>query len=120
MTSTPSTGRPDLVSGALSTPTRPDDGTSPTGGGRWRSRRAIERSDTIRDPVPYLYRTAFRIAAAELRRAPEAPLDASVAAPEATGISPTSWQPSAASRRASALQSSCTTKPTSRCARWRG
>jgi len=30
--------------------------------------RAIERSTTIRDPIPYLYRTSFRIAAAELRR----------------------------------------------------
>jgi len=48
--------------------------------------RAIERSDTIRDPVPYLYRTAFRIAAAELRRSPDAPLDDSVAAPEATDL----------------------------------
>jgi RNA polymerase sigma-70 factor (ECF subfamily) len=32
--------------------------------------RAIERAASIRDPVPYLYRTAFRIAAAELRRRP--------------------------------------------------
>jgi RNA polymerase sigma-70 factor, ECF subfamily len=30
--------------------------------------RALERADTIRDPVPWLYRTAVRIAAAELRR----------------------------------------------------
>jgi RNA polymerase sigma-70 factor, ECF subfamily len=30
--------------------------------------RALERADTIRDPVPWLYRTAFRIAAAELKR----------------------------------------------------
>ena len=30
--------------------------------------RAIERSASIRDPVPYLYRTAFRIASSELRR----------------------------------------------------
>lgn len=30
--------------------------------------RAIERATSIRDPIPYLYRTAFRIAAAELRR----------------------------------------------------
>jgi RNA polymerase sigma-70 factor (ECF subfamily) len=30
--------------------------------------RAIERDGRIRDPVPYLYRVAFRIAAAELRR----------------------------------------------------
>ena len=29
--------------------------------------RAIERADTIREPKPYLYRVAFRIAAAELR-----------------------------------------------------
>lgn len=32
--------------------------------------RAIERAGSIREPVPYLYRTAFRIAAAELRRRP--------------------------------------------------
>jgi RNA polymerase sigma-70 factor (ECF subfamily) len=31
--------------------------------------RAMERDGQIRDPVPYLYRTAFRIAAAEMRRA---------------------------------------------------
>jgi RNA polymerase sigma-70 factor (ECF subfamily) len=30
--------------------------------------RALERTDEIRDPVPWLYRTAFRLAAAELRR----------------------------------------------------
>ena len=30
--------------------------------------RAMERDGEIRDPVPYLYRTAFRIAAAEMRR----------------------------------------------------
>jgi RNA polymerase sigma factor (sigma-70 family) len=30
--------------------------------------RAIERDVGIRDPLPYLYRVAFRIAAAELRR----------------------------------------------------
>lgn len=30
--------------------------------------RAMERDGSIRDPVPYLYRTAFRIAAAEMRR----------------------------------------------------
>lgn len=29
--------------------------------------RAIERAETIREPQPYLYRVAFRIAAAELR-----------------------------------------------------
>ena len=34
--------------------------------------RAIERGATIRDPGPYLYRIAFRIAAADLRqRGPE-------------------------------------------------
>ena len=31
--------------------------------------RAIERSDSIREPVPYLYRVAFRIAAGDLTRA---------------------------------------------------
>jgi RNA polymerase sigma-70 factor (ECF subfamily) len=30
--------------------------------------RAIERGGDVRDPVPYLYRTAFRIASAELKR----------------------------------------------------
>ena len=30
--------------------------------------RAMEHDGEIRDPVPYLYRTAFRIAAAEMRR----------------------------------------------------
>ena len=30
--------------------------------------RALERADTIRDPVPWLYRTAFRLAAQDLRR----------------------------------------------------
>ena len=31
--------------------------------------RAIARPDTVREPVPYLYRVAFRIAAADLERA---------------------------------------------------
>src|SRR5215813_14091182 len=30
--------------------------------------RALERADSIRDPVPWLYRTALRIAVAELKR----------------------------------------------------
>ena len=30
--------------------------------------RALERAGQIRDPVPWLYRTAFRIAAEDLRR----------------------------------------------------
>jgi RNA polymerase sigma-70 factor, ECF subfamily len=30
--------------------------------------RAIERSDSVREPVPYLYRVAFRIAADDLKR----------------------------------------------------
>jgi RNA polymerase sigma-70 factor (ECF subfamily) len=30
--------------------------------------RAIERDRTIRDPLPYIYRTAFRLASAELQR----------------------------------------------------
>ena len=30
--------------------------------------RALERADQIRHPVPWLYRTAFRLAAADLRR----------------------------------------------------
>lgn len=30
--------------------------------------RAMARGDAVRDPVPYLYRVAFRVAAAELKR----------------------------------------------------
>jgi RNA polymerase sigma-70 factor (ECF subfamily) len=30
--------------------------------------RALERADSVRSPEPWLYRTAFRLAAAELRR----------------------------------------------------
>jgi RNA polymerase sigma-70 factor, ECF subfamily len=30
--------------------------------------RAIERDRTVRDPLPYIYRTAFRLASAELQR----------------------------------------------------
>jgi RNA polymerase sigma-70 factor, ECF subfamily len=30
--------------------------------------RALERADSIRDPVPWLYRTAFRLAGEDLRR----------------------------------------------------
>ena len=30
--------------------------------------RALERADQVRDPVPWLYRTAFRLAAEDLRR----------------------------------------------------
>src|SRR6476469_10659690 len=29
--------------------------------------RAIERGDSVRDPIPYIYRTAFRLASAELQ-----------------------------------------------------
>jgi RNA polymerase sigma-70 factor (ECF subfamily) len=36
--------------------------------------RAIERDGQIRDPVPYLYKIAFRIAAAELRRNRDEPV----------------------------------------------
>lgn len=32
--------------------------------------RAIERDDRIREPVGYLYRVAFRVAASDLKRAP--------------------------------------------------
>jgi RNA polymerase sigma-70 factor, ECF subfamily len=45
--------------------------------------RAMERSATIRDPLPYIYRTVFRLASAELRsdrRRGNPPPD--VAAPE--------------------------------------
>jgi RNA polymerase sigma factor (sigma-70 family) len=37
--------------------------------------RAIERDGQVRDPKAYLYRVSFRIAAAELRRRTEAPLE---------------------------------------------
>jgi RNA polymerase sigma-70 factor, ECF subfamily len=30
--------------------------------------RAIEHADSIRDPLPWIYRTAFRVAASELKR----------------------------------------------------
>jgi RNA polymerase sigma-70 factor (ECF subfamily) len=35
--------------------------------------RALERADQIRDPVPWLYRTAFRLALEDLRRERRAP-----------------------------------------------
>jgi RNA polymerase sigma-70 factor (ECF subfamily) len=38
--------------------------------------RAIEHADSIRDPLPWIYRTAFRIAAAELKRERVQPGDA--------------------------------------------
>ncbi len=28
----------------------------------------MERADSVRDPIPYLYRTAFRVAASEMKR----------------------------------------------------
>jgi RNA polymerase sigma factor (sigma-70 family) len=37
--------------------------------------RAIERDGQVRDPKAYLYRVAFRMAAAELRRPTGAPID---------------------------------------------
>ena len=45
--------------------------------------RAIERDSSIRDPVPYLYRTAFRVAAAEMRRARHDEPDPATPAPDA-------------------------------------
>ena len=44
--------------------------------------RAIERSETVRDPKPYLYRIAFRIAAEDLRRKGAALEDHAVTDPE--------------------------------------
>jgi RNA polymerase sigma-70 factor, ECF subfamily len=43
--------------------------------------RAIERGNAVRDPASYLYRIAFRVAAAELRR--PAPSD-----PVVSGVDP--------------------------------
>jgi len=41
--------------------------------------RAMERGDAVRDPASYLYRIAFRVAAAELRRpAPSEPVTSSL------------------------------------------
>jgi RNA polymerase sigma-70 factor (ECF subfamily) len=44
--------------------------------------RAIERAGTVRDPKPYLYRIAFRIAAADLRRKDPGLEDHAVTDPE--------------------------------------
>lgn len=44
--------------------------------------RAMERDGSIRDPVPYLYRTAFRIAAAEMRRERRPGVEADTPAPD--------------------------------------
>jgi RNA polymerase sigma-70 factor (ECF subfamily) len=44
--------------------------------------RALERDSSIRDPVPYLYRTAFRVAAAEMRRTRHSQIDVDTPAPE--------------------------------------
>jgi len=54
--------------------------------------RALERARSIRDPVPWLYRTALRIAAAELKReraersaSPQPPPDAAATAQDGLG-----------------------------------
>lgn len=47
--------------------------------------RAMERAGQIRDPVAWLYRTAFRIAAEELRRR-DGELDDELEAAEAAGL----------------------------------
>jgi RNA polymerase sigma-70 factor (ECF subfamily) len=51
--------------------------------------RAIERSSEIRSPLPWIYRTAFRIAAHELRREGRRPLPAADAVP---GLDPAEVQ----------------------------
>jgi len=48
--------------------------------------RALERADTIRDPVPWLYRTAFRIAAAELKRQRTEPTPLPRSSPDVAAI----------------------------------
>jgi RNA polymerase sigma-70 factor, ECF subfamily len=49
--------------------------------------RALERADSVREPRPWLYRTAFRIARAELRRTAD-PIDGldGQASPESGGL----------------------------------
>ena len=42
--------------------------------------RAVAHSARIRDPLAWIYRTAFRVAAAEMRRERRAPVDAPAAA----------------------------------------
>jgi hypothetical protein len=44
---------------------------------------AIEHADSIRDPLPWIYRTAFRLSAAELRRERARPREAEADASEA-------------------------------------
>jgi RNA polymerase sigma-70 factor (ECF subfamily) len=44
--------------------------------------RAMERGDAVREPVPYLYRTVFRIAAAEMRREHPPEIDVDAPGPE--------------------------------------
>ena len=51
--------------------------------------RALARSGTIRDPVAWIYRTAFRLANDELRaerREAPAPIDAEAPPPELSGL----------------------------------
>jgi RNA polymerase sigma-70 factor, ECF subfamily len=67
--------------------------------------RALERADQIRDPVPWLYRTAFRLATEELRRdrrEPEPP-PASGPDPGLTALIPALRQLSPAQRAAIVL-----------------
>ena len=50
--------------------------------------RAIARADTIREPLPWIYRVAFRIAAEELKRdrSSAMPVDAPVDPPQLAGL----------------------------------
>src|SRR5258708_27686940 len=71
--------------------------------------RALERAGQIRDPVPWLYRTAFRLAAEDLRRErrePELEPEPDQAAASAAGLAalvPALRQLSAAQRAAIVL-----------------
>jgi len=69
--------------------------------------RALERAGQIRDPVPWLYRTAFRLAAEDLRRERREPeLEPDQAAASAAGLAalvPALRQLSAAQRAAIVL-----------------
>jgi DNA-directed RNA polymerase specialized sigma24 family protein len=64
--------------------------------------RALERADQIRDPVPWLYRTAFRLATGELRRDRREPEPPPASGPDAglTALVPALRQLSPAQRAA--------------------
>ena len=80
--------------------------------------RAMERDGQIRDPVPYLYRTAFRIAAAEMRRTRHVAPEPEHGRRRSGGSEPTSSPRCGTSRPGSALRSSSITKPISPSGRW--